>query len=673
MIKSLKFSVVFPSTGKTLSGEHNFLTGMTTITGENEKGKSFRLEMIRYALFGTKALRSSASDYKGLYSELEFEVRGKAYRIIRKGGKSDIFQGEDPLATGTRPVNDKVIELLGYDLTAFDVANSCQQGQVEALGDMKPTERRAMVDQTIGLDVLDKVIKILGENASVNAKAAETMEDTLVQPTAPETPEGYRPSGVVRTEANELYVKVKRHDEIKVQLQREPISAPVRPVSPETTRTIEELSKQQDLRGELLVKRGTYQGQLQTLGPVTEWTENGLLEIEQQRTAFDHYKVKLVEANNNPTPRFTLKQLQEAEEAHRQSELLAQREDLKLQISKLEKCGDVECPECSTIFPVEVDRLTPLRKQLEDFPEINIDLSKTLGLTPAQIAVEQEKVKNYIPTEVPERVVEPLLSVNQIADLRRSVRDNAKRGEVNQLLHDLEIQLKDVPDVSELLNSLHKYEREVVQYDNDLQRYNADQEQRAAMQEETLKYKGCHQKWETLAEQAVRFVDYETRLATFTDLDKAYRTQSDELEGLRNKSDQYRLAQKALKALKTRVKTYLVPSLNRVASHLLNQMTNGARTIVAIDEDFDIQIDGQPLSTLSGSGKAVANLAIRIGLGQVLTNKVFSVFLGDEIDASMDDNRANYTAQCIRNLTSTIDQILIVTHKQIEADRTIQL
>ena len=62
--------------------------------------------------------------------------------------------------------------------------------------------------------------------------------------------------------------------------------------------------------------------------------------------------------------------------------------------------------------------------------------------------------------------------------------------------------------------------------------------------------------------------------------------------------------------------------------------------LVEVDEDFEILIDGQPINTLSGSGKAVANLAVRIALGQILTNKVFSVFFADEVDAAMDDDRS---------------------------------
>ena len=65
------------------------------------------------------------------------------------------------------------------------------------------------------------------------------------------------------------------------------------------------------------------------------------------------------------------------------------------------------------------------------------------------------------------------------------------------------------------------------------------------------------------------------------------------------------------------------------------------RQSIVVDEEFDVTVDGRALDTLSGSGKAVANLALRLGLGQVLTNRVFSLFIGDEIDASLDVDRAS--------------------------------
>jgi len=57
----------------------------------------------------------------------------------------------------------------------------------------------------------------------------------------------------------------------------------------------------------------------------------------------------------------------------------------------------------------------------------------------------------------------------------------------------------------------------------------------------------------------------------------------------------------------------------------------------------------------------------------VLTNNVLSLFMADEIDAAMDDERATSTAECLQNLTKVIKQILLVSHKTPDADHYIEL
>jgi exonuclease SbcC len=117
----------------------------------------------------------------------------------------------------------------------------------------------------------------------------------------------------------------------------------------------------------------------------------------------------------------------------------------------------------------------------------------------------------------------------------------------------------------------------------------------------------------------------------------------------------------------------LVPSLSRVASSLLSEMTDGKRTKVEVDEDFEVTVDGQPVRTLSGSGISVVNLALRIALGQVLTQKVVPVFLADEIDHDMDAKRAEATHASLKKLTGVLDKVIVVTHKDIEGDHIIHL
>jgi DNA repair exonuclease SbcCD ATPase subunit len=164
-------------------------------------------------------------------------------------------------------------------------------------------------------------------------------------------------------------------------------------------------------------------------------------------------------------------------------------------------------------------------------------------------------------------------------------------------------------------------------------------------------------------------IAYTKDLARYDELLAAAEAKSAEAEG-------YAAATAALKGLKLRIKTYLIPSLNRVASHLVREMTTGQvheLDTVIVDEEFNITVDGQSIDTLNGSGKTVANLAVRIALGQILTNKMFSVLMCDEVDAACDDDRAEAIAACLRGLTKTIGQVIVVSHKNIEADHYLKL
>jgi DNA repair exonuclease SbcCD ATPase subunit len=106
----------------------------------------------------------------------------------------------------------------------------------------------------------------------------------------------------------------------------------------------------------------------------------------------------------------------------------------------------------------------------------------------------------------------------------------------------------------------------------------------------------------------------------------AYGRSAGTAKDLRGQSDAWKRGKAAMLRLRVLVKQHLLPSLNAVASRLIEQMTGGQRRLIVVDDEFDISVDGQPLATLSGSGKAVANLALRIGLGQVLTNNILSLF-----------------------------------------------
>jgi DNA repair exonuclease SbcCD ATPase subunit len=130
-------------------------------------------------------------------------------------------------------------------------------------------------------------------------------------------------------------------------------------------------------------------------------------------------------------------------------------------------------------------------------------------------------------------------------------------------------------------------------------------------------------------------------------------------------------AREALKVVKAKVQSHLLPSLNKVASMLMSEMTGGEFQSVEVGQDFEVVVDGQPLRTLSGSGKDLANLTLRIGLGRILTHRVLPLMMLDEIDSAMDDTRASFTWQCIQRITPHIGQVLQASHKELDAENRV--
>ena len=169
MLIRLKYDVKFQSTGKVLKGDIRFDQGLSGISGPNEAGKSTVLELIRFALFGSAALRAAMKEYISIETTLDWKLKGEDWQVKRTKTTAELRRADRMIATGTTPVNQKIEKLFGYGLTVFDIAHFCGQGKVEALTDMKPTERKQMVDRTIGLDALDVAAKNAGENRTTLA------------------------------------------------------------------------------------------------------------------------------------------------------------------------------------------------------------------------------------------------------------------------------------------------------------------------------------------------------------------------------------------------------------------------------------------------------------------------------------------------------------------------
>ena len=86
-----------------------------------------------------------------------------------------------------------------------------------------------------------------------------------------------------------------------------------------------------------------------------------------------------------------------------------------------------------------------------------------------------------------------------------------------------------------------------------------------------------------------------------------------------------------------------------------------------LTDDMEILVGDMPIEALSISGRALGHLSLRMALGQVLTNSVFPVFMADEVDASMRNNRAQNVLDSLTDMLSgSMKQIIMISHRELE-------
>lgn len=639
MIKNLQYKVTF-TTGRTLQFQQAFDKGTTAITGRNEAGKSMVVEMIRYALFGTDALRGKTTDYDVLTVTLAFMVRGKDYRIERNLKGARLFEGGNVAVTGTAPVNKRVVEIFSYDLTVFDVANVAGQGDIEKLSSMKPTERKLMVDRLIGADRIDGVVEDCTKEALLLKREIEVLERDLMEPIAPMEPDDYTTSTVLRLMVSDKITYKAELEQVKGWLQKE-MYEPKRPVP---------INGDANAIHEALM--------LLTL-PVIDYDPE---EVAKQWQEFDLWMARERFAHQHPRASMTLDQCQKlTEEAQRQRQV----ESLSQYLQNLRKAPKLTCP-CGKEFTLNDAEIEKVEADLEklgpageliDMAFIQKQLDYLRDWDMPSTRSDWEKLS--VAVETPQPVYPRTAPARALARAQR-----------------VDLELKWGTDVGALratLLALEAYARAQAVYESDLARYQEYLEERDAKLARFTDLVMLTDGFEDLQRRLREAEDFERARDSYRTAKAAHDARVAEIETAKEDRKGWLDSKAALQEVRLKIKTHLVPSLNRVASHLITQMTGGERSRIVVDEDFEVMVDGQRLATLSGSGKACANLALRIGLGQVLTNNVFSVFIGDELDAAMDQQRSTHTQTSLRNLADKISQIFIITHKTPTADTVIQL
>ena len=694
MFKSLKFNFTIMSgikAGRTFTGDYNFEGGMTGFFGDNEAGKSLRFEMLRFSLFGSKALRGASDDYKKMNVECGFVIKDEEFFVRRSIKSAELFYNVNgnlnPIASGTKPVNEAILRKLGYGMDVFDTANACLQGETEALTSMKPTARKQMVDNILGLNCLDKLAALYAEKAKIAKAGIDALTGMMTEPVRPEDPVAFvLPASDLLPKITKLEADSSRHDILIAELAALYTAEPTYPDLPTMTRSMEEVIELRGLYKNAAAEVVDLKNSLLNISVKTLDERPNSERIDLLQAYLDRRMPVLWAAYNaylkdqQALPQLTLELTKE--ESHEML-LSFDRQDAEKKAEALRCSSEVNCPHCQKAFSLQQQSIDAILIPVQDLPQISTEgftrkavEAHLIALSKIDLFEEKWGLEDYtdpfgdVPTM--EHIDRSEADIKRELDTLKSEAEKYDLyQEVKAKLELAEQRVKAVGYNPVELDMWQDINAKEAAYKAQLAKYEAYKTRRAEIEPE-LETLILAKADLTAARQLYQVsLVFEQQMISYTDQKKRYQDAAAKLETMTAEMDKLNIIRKGLIDLKPKVKSYLMPSLNTVASNFLAQMTSGVRNSIYIDNEFDILVDGQRVETLSGSGKAVVNLAIRIALGTVLTNKIFSVFMVDEADAAMRGERASYTAECLRNLRKTIKQIFIISHKDIEVDTRI--
>lgn len=656
--------------GRRFKEHHQLQPGFGAITGPNESGKSMLLEVARFILFGAKALRGKASDYTSFQASANLVVRDMNLRIEKSLSNAKLFIDDELIVRGTAPVNARLREIFGFGLQIFDVANSINQGQIEALQEMGPAKRAKLIGGVIGLDKIDDLMKYAAEVALGHDRAAQAVEGALVAPTQPPEPEGYPNRTIMEDFLAQAEKDQRELDLVTGQLMA---PAPAAPADP-GPRPVE-------LAEADLVEMITANARHREL--TIELERLPTIDVPAAEAALDAYEAWM-EAQaflkQNPAPRITLEEAEAArstwvarDEFYVYQEQVKTWERLKHQLEHLDQAT---CPQCDHTFVLDEARRAEVQAELDALG--GCPAAPGSGEMPAAPTINREQARHRIEknAEYQELIDKrsaaeavPEAPAPQYSRFDLSNYNPTRKAEIDAELATLGVMWQ----AEEMLGMLRAWQASSDTYAERLTLYEEATAERARLQERKEYCSYAPARLAELRPIVGAYAPYEQAMKRYEHDRTSYEQRRASVAEMRAAAERWRAGREALAVLRTKIKQHLYPSLAKAASVLIAGMTNGARRTIEIDDDFEVLVDGQRLETLSGSGKAVANLSIRLGLGQVLTHKALPIVFADEIDASMDDTRAAATQDIVRKCAQRVSQLLLVSHKKPEADWYIEL
>lgn len=651
-----------------VASELVFSAGLTGIIGPNGAGKSTILEAIAWALYGSHTVRGGSDSLRFVRAapraavrvELEFDLAGHRYRVVRGLTMAELYldEGPTPIANAVSTVTELLQRRIGMTRTEFFNTYFTGQKELAVMQALSATERAQFLSRVLGYERLrlaqdacaqrrrDLTHEIAGlcaglpERPAVEAVVVEA-EETLARAAAAwETAAAAVTTAQTALEAvAPRWLAAQQGREARQRL--ETAQATIEGELVAVTRELDRLATEQ----------GTLETHLATLDPgmdgasPTERRER----MTARQAAIGTQRATLTTLEEEIAQRHTAWVREQQEVETRLRALRAQYAELRDQRDRLLSLGeDGDCPTCTRPLGTHYrDVLDLLERQME-----------TVEADGAYFRSRQGQLE-VMPEELATREAR-----------RRTLREQVEVAEAQQA--QLEGSLDRLEGVGqERAEREGRHARLAAQRDEAAERLAAlgsPSADDAALRERhdacavafaaaSTRAAGAKATWE-MAGAAVERARAEAAAVA------ARRAQVTTLEAERLLHEELH---RAYSDLRTDLNFALRPELSEIASRLLSELTDARYSELELDDRYRLVVleEGIPKPVISGGEEDVANLVLRLAISQMIAERAgqaFSLLILDEIFGSLDVQRRDAVLALLRGLQSRFEQVIVISH-----------
>ena len=654
-----------------------FPDGVTGVVGLNGVGKSTLFEAVAWTLYGPVAARTATNLIKREGTspsdpcrvELDFIFDDDAYHVVRE------MSGKNLLASGSATINGKIAvngaevlskfiqKKLGMDWKSFYTSIFAKQKELNTLSSMNPSERRQLILRMLGINAVDEVISEIRSDGKEKKNRIESLASELVDEQGQNKiiqlkQEIQNQQKKQRERLLRIEQQKKHHQRIQEELSKTRKDCETKKLSYEK---LYATSEQLEGKKSKFEKKQRLENDIRALEKtIRERTEN-LVALTQKLCIFKNLEKELQNFEQQQEKNASCIQtiLQKKEQNSTLSSRLS--EEIKELIAKkhtIEKMGpQAKCPTCERVLGDQQ------RKLITAFTEEIVKKNHEV-----QHFHEEEK-KLQIEYDRCSREKQALQKKNMY--LRGQVIEREKlQSTLRHTNEELQREKQDLGFKKKELMTIGVVEFDERQYRLIHIRVN---EAYAIYQKSLEKLDGIKENHQKIT---VDLKEQEGEIKLINQQMKTYEKNIEEQQRLVKKLEEERIQNQCLNMLSEVMesyRTYLIsqirPMLSAHASELFDELTDGKYSQIELDEDYNLLVydHGAPYSIdrFSGGEEDLANLCIRLGISEIITERAGSVFqfvILDEIFGSQDQIRKQNIIKTLNGFSSKFKQIFLITH-----------